>query len=96
MASSASFSRISPVVGSILEIFSTSSPKNSIRKIVSSYTGKISNVSPLTLKEPLLTTKSFLVYCCLTKSNNNLSKSYSWPNWIGISLFLYSSGDPSP
>ena len=56
----------------------------------------MSSVSPLSLNVPLVTTRSFLTYCCRISSSNSWSSSNSSPLKRGIILFLYSWGEPRP
>ena len=86
----------SPVIGWSVESASISSPNISIRTASSSYTGKISIVSPRTRKVPRVKDMSFRVYCTSTKRRSSWSLSISWPTLSGTIRSTYSCGVPRP
>ena len=88
---------IFPVIASVSNILSISSPNNSILiAFECSFVGIISIMSPWTLKVPLLKSISFLSYNISINFINNWFLSIVWPT-LNVSIFFsYSSFSPIP
>ncbi len=79
-----------------MERASISSPNISMRTASSSYTGKISTVSPRTRKVPLVNDMSLRWYWMSTKRRSSASRSISSPTFSGTMRSTYSCGVPRP